>query len=428
MSQPNGTSLRSHTCGELNEKFVGEKVKLMGWVDKRRDHGGLIFIDLRDRYGKTQFVFDPKRNQQMYELAKELKPEYVVVIEGNVQKRPEDALNPNLITGMIEVLASDLRILNSAKTPPFQIIDNNDASEELRLKYRYLDLRRPEMKNNMILRHKLAQVVRKYFDSQGFIDIETPTLMKSTPEGARDFLVPSRIHKGHFYALPQSPQTYKQLLMVSGFDRYFQIVHCFRDEDLRADRQPEFTQIDVEMSFVDENVVLSTMEKLMVAVYKELFDIEIETPLPRLKYEDSIKRYGIDRPDIRFGLEIQTVTDILTETEFRVFNDTIQNKGVIAGLAIPNGASYSRKQIDELNLLAQTFGGKGLLPLKVIDSRLQGSAVKFLADDQIKDLIEKFDAIENDLLLLVADQTDITYKVLGALRTHFGNKLNLLDK
>ncbi|HDL18434.1 MAG TPA: aspartate--tRNA ligase [Bacteroidetes bacterium] len=419
---------RTHTCGELNENHTGKKVTLSGWVDRRRDHGGLIFIDLRDRYGKTQLVFNPQRNREMYESAKELKPEYVIAIEGIVQKRPEDALNPNLATGKIEVSAENLQIFNEAKTPPFQITDNNDASEELRLKYRYLDLRRSEMQRNIILRHRLSQVVRNYFNSQNFIEIETPVLMKSTPEGARDFLVPSRLHKGRFYALPQSPQTYKQLLMVAGFDRYFQITRCFRDEDLRADRQPEFTQIDVEMSFVDENAVLAVMENLMSAVYKELFNINLQTPLPRIGYRETITRYGIDRPDLRFGLEIQTVTGLVSGTEFRVFNDAIAGDGVIAGLSVPGGAEFSRKQVDELNRIVQEAGGKGLLPLKVKEGKLQGGAAKFLSETQMQKLTGQFSANEDDLILLAAGETDLTYKVLGVLRTHLGNQLNLIDR
>lgn len=421
-------SSRTHTCGELTEKEIGEDVVLMGWVDRRRDHGGLIFIDLRDRYGKTQLVFSPQRHQELYESAKELKSEYVIAIKGVVQERPADAQNLNLLTGKIEVSASALRILNSAKTPPFQIADNNGASEDLKLKYRYLDLRRPSMQKNIFLRHKLAQVVRRFFDSQNFTEIETPTLMKSTPEGARDFLVPSRLHKGNFYALPQSPQTYKQLLMVSGFDRYFQIVHCFRDEDLRADRQPEFTQIDVEMSFVQEDSVLATMEQLMVSVYKELFDKTVKIPFPRLSYHQAMKRYGVDRPDTRFGLKIETLTNLLKGTEFRVFTDVIQNKGEIAGIAVPNCAGYSRKQLDELNQLAQTFGGKGLLPLKLLEGKITGPSAKFLSDKQKNGLIKKFDAKENDLFLLVADSAEVTYKVLGAFRTYFGNELKLVDE
>jgi aspartyl-tRNA synthetase len=400
----------------------------MGWVDRRRDHGGLIFIDLRDRYGKTQLVFNPQVQEQAYRKAKELKGEYVIAARGSVRERPEDAINPKISTGEIEVHVQDMQILNPAKTPPFLIDDHLDVSEELRLKYRYLDLRRPEMQRNILLRHRLAQVVRRYFDENGFVEIETPFLMKSTPEGARDFLVPSRLHKGKFYALPQSPQTYKQILMVAGFDRYFQIVRCFRDEDLRADRQPEFTQIDIEMSFVDEEDVFQMIEGLMVTVYREILGKEIRAPFPRLTYMEALQRYGTDRPDTRFEMEISTVTELVKDCEFRIFQNAIENGGVVAGICVPGGARYSRSTYDEWNRMAQEWGGKGVLPVKMEGGELKGPPAKFLTAEQQKRLIEVFSAREGDLLLLVADQADQAYPLLGQFRLHFGEELDLIDE
>jgi len=418
---------RTHTCGELRKKHVGETVTLMGWVDRRRDHGGLIFIDIRDRYGKSQIVFNPKTNQAVYEKAKELRPEFVIAIRGLVANRPEESLNQKLATGEIEIRADELKILNAAKTPPFQIIANVDVSEELRLKYRYLDLRRPEVQKNILLRHKVSQIVRRYFDENNFVEIETPYLMKSTPEGARDFLVPSRLHKGKFYALPQSPQTYKQILMVAGYDRYFQIVRCFRDEDLRADRQPEFTQIDVEMSFVQEDDIFVVVEGLMEKIFQEVLGEALKRPFLRLSYSEAIRRFGVDKPDPRFGMEIQTVTDLLLKTDFRVFSSAIASGGNIAGIAVPGGGSFSRSQLDELNQFVAPFGAKGTLPLKVESGTLKGSASKFLLPETQTKMIEKFQATPGDLILLIADQNDILYRSLGALRLHLGRKLNLID-
>jgi len=418
---------RTHTCGELRKKHVGKKVTLMGWVDRRRDHGGLIFIDIRDRYGKSQIVFNPEMNQTVYEKAKGLRPEFVVAVRGIVANRPEESLNRKLNTGEIEIRAGELKILNSAKTPPFQIIANLDVSEELRLKYRYLDLRRPDVQKNILLRHKVSQIVRRYFDENNFIEIETPYLMKSTPEGARDFLVPSRLHKGKFYALPQSPQTYKQILMVAGYDRYFQIVRCFRDEDLRADRQPEFTQIDVEMSFVQEDDIFFVVEGLMEKIFQEVLGENLERPLLRLSYDEAIRRFGVDKPDLRFGMEIQTVTNLLAQTDFKVFSSVINSGGNIAGIAVPGGGSFSRSQLDGLNKFVEAFGAKGVLPLKVDSGVLKGSASKFLAPEIQSKLIEKFETSQGDLILLIADQDDILYRSLGALRLHFGRELNLID-
>ncbi|MEW5843786.1 MAG: aspartate--tRNA ligase, partial [Bacteroidota bacterium] len=323
---------RSHTCGELNESNIGQNVVLNGWVAVRRDLGGVIFIEMRDRYGLTQVVFEPTYNSDTHEHAKKLRSEFVISVEGKVRKRPEGTENPLLPTGKIDVMVDKLIILNQAETPPFPIEESIDASEDLRLKYRFLDLRRSEMQKNLILRHKMYQLTRKYFDQHNFVEIETPILMKSTPEGARDFLVPSRMHKGKFYALPQSPQTYKQILMVSGMDRYFQIVKCFRDEDLRADRQYEFTQIDVEMSFVDVEDIFEIVEGLMKVFYEEVLSIDLTTPIPRLSFEDAMEKYGSDKPDLRFDLEMVTLNDVFSNSDFRVFKDSVTNNGIVTGL------------------------------------------------------------------------------------------------
>ena len=419
---------RTRTCGELRKSHVGESVVLMGWVDRRRDHGGLIFIDLRDRWGRSQVVFNPAVNKAVYEKARNLRPEFVVAVKGKVADRPPESLNPKLATGEVEIVADELKILNEARTTPFQIIDNLEVSEELRLKFRYLDLRRPHMQKNLLLRHKVAQIVRRYFDENNFLEIETPYLMKSTPEGARDFLVPSRLHKGRFYALPQSPQTYKQILMVAGYDRYFQIVRCFRDEDLRADRQPEFTQIDVEMSFVREEDIFGLVEGLMARIFRETLGIELETPFKRLPYDEVIRRYGVDKPDLRFEMEIETVTDLLGNTEFKVFRAAAEKGGNIAGLRIPDGAAFSRSQLDALNALVQPFGAVGTLPLKVEASGLKGPGARFLDESTQNALVGRFGAEAGDLILLIADSDEVLYRSLGALRLHFGQTLGLIDQ
>jgi len=325
---------RTHTCGELRETNIGETVTLNGWVNTRRDLGGLIFIDIRDRYGITQIVFEPTFNAEAHRLAKELRNEYVISVEGIVRKRPADTDNAELPTGHIDIMANKLIILNEAKTPPFPIEDEIDTHEETRLKYRYLDLRRSKLQKNLLLRHKMYMLARKYFDANDFVEVETPVLMKSTPEGARDFLVPSRLHKGKFYALPQSPQQYKQLLMISGLDKYFQIVKCFRDEDLRADRQPEFTQIDVEMSFVNQEDVFETVEGLMRLMFKEIWNKELQLPLPRLSFDEAMEKYGSDKPDLRFNLEMVTLNNVFVNTNFKVFKDQIESNGIITGLMV----------------------------------------------------------------------------------------------
>jgi len=419
---------RTHTCGELRASDVGKVVTLNGWVDRRRDLGGLIFIDLRDRYGKTQVVFSPQHNSQAYQVAKELKSEFVISVTGRVERRPKGAENPSLPTGEIDILADEVQILSKSETPPFLIEDDLNVSEELRLKYRYLDLRRPVMQSNLITRHRMAQVVRRYFDENGFIEIETSFLVKSTPEGARDFLVPSRLHPGKFYALPQSPQLYKQILMVAGFDKYFQIVRCFRDEDLRADRQPEFTQIDVEMSFVTEEDVFNIVEGLIFRLMKEIKGIEIQLPFPRIPYVEAIEKYGTDKPDLRFDLEIVNATDIFKTTEFKIFREAIENGGVICGLNLPGCANFSRKQIDELTNFAKDLGASGLVHFKVGNGEVESPVAKYFTKISLQKLKEKMNSKNGDLIVLISDQPQKVYSILGNLRLEMGRRLNLIDE
>ncbi len=418
-------NIRTHTCGELREINTGKKVVLNGWVDRRRDLGGMIFIWLRDRYGITQVVFEPDLNKDAYDLAKKLRNEFVVSIEGNVRKRPDDAINKELETGRIDVLAEKLMILNEAETPPFLIKDDTDAYEDLRLKYRYLDLRRPVLQKVLILRHKMYQLTRKYFDDNRFIEVETPVLMKSTPEGARDYLVPSRIHKGKFYALPQSPQQYKQMLMVSGFDRYFQIVKCFRDEDLRADRQPEFTQIDVEMSFVTEEEVFTVVEELMKLLFKEIWNIELSLPIVRFSYEDAMTKYGSDKPDLRFGLELHRLNEVFANTEFNIFKKALSSNGIISGLVAPGCSSFSRSQIDGLTNFVKQLGAEGLVWFKVQDEGFDSPTAKFLSKDEINKLKSVINAKPNDLILILAGEIKPTLSRMGSLRLELAKKLDL---
>ena len=419
-------NIRTHTCGELREKNVGEKVVLNGWVDRRRDLGGLIFIWLRDRYGITQVVFEPDINKNSYELAKKLRSEFVISVEGRVRKRPDDAANKEMETGFIDVLADNLIILNEAETPPFAIKDETDAFEDLRLKYRYLDLRRPSLQKVLLLRHKMYQLVRKYFDENNFVEIETPVLMKSTPEGARDYLVPSRIHKGKFYALPQSPQQYKQLLMVSGFDRYFQIVKCFRDEDLRADRQPEFTQIDVEMSFINQEQIFSIVEELMKLLFKEVWNIELTIPISRISYEEAMTMYGSDKPDLRFGIELHTLNSIFRNSEFKVFKEVVESKGIVAGLVAPGCASFSRNQIDVLTNFVKNLGAKGLVWFKVQENGIDSPTSKYLSEEEKKNLVLILGAKPNDLILILAGEKKSTLTQMGALRLEIAKRLELI--
>ncbi len=417
---------RTHTCGALSRAEVGKEIMLMGWVDTWRDHGGILFVDLRDRYGKTQIVFRPEY-ADMQATAQSLRSEFVIAVRGKVLARPEGMINPNLATGEIEVEAQELRVLNPAKTPPFEITDRAEsASEDLRLKYRYLDLRRSDMQRNLIIRHRLAQVTRRYFERNDFVEIETPILMKSTPEGARDYLVPSRVHHGHFYALPQSPQTYKQLLMVAGMDRYFQIVRCFRDEDLRADRQPEFTQIDVEMSFVDREDVLSMMEGLVAAIFKEILGKELTLPLPRMTFQEAMARFGSDKPDLRFGLEIRDITALAGASEFRVFVEATKGGKSVQGLCLPGGANYSRKQLDELAQFASQLGASGLATVKNTAKGWQGSIAKFFPEEMARRVNERMQAQGDDLLMFVADEEEKAQEILGALRLKLAQQENLI--
>jgi len=419
---------RTKTCGELNSQHIGQKVVLNGWVNKRRNLGGLIFIDLRDRYGMTQVVFNPE-NTPVYNLAKGLRAEDVVSVTGMVSARPDDALNKDMKTGQIEISAAQIEILNKAKTTPFEIRDEIDLNEELRLTYRYLDLRRPGLQRNIILRSKVYKTVRKYFHKHDFLEIETPMLMKSTPEGARDFLVPSRNHPGKFYALPQSPQTYKQLLMISGFDKYFQIVKCFRDEDLRKDRQPEFTQIDVEMSFVDEEDVMETADGLILSLFREVVDYEIPQPVPRMTFQQAFERYGTDKPDLRFGMEIKTLNTVFNESDFQVFHTVLQKpQGRIGAVVVRNGGALSRKKIDRLIARSKELGAKGLAYFKFQQGSLTAGIAKFITEKEAQRLKEELEFRENDLVLLVADDQNITYPVLGQLRLEIAEQLQLIDR
>ena len=418
---------RTHTCGELKAANAGEKVVLNGWVDRRRDLGGVIFIGLRDRYGVTQIIFEPEHNQEAHQIGKELRNEFVISVEGTVRERPKDQINKKMTTGEIDVIVEMLIILNEAETPPFPIKDEVDAFEDLRLKYRYLDLRRSVIQKTFFLRHRMYQLVRKYFDKNSFLEIETPVLMKSTPEGARDYLVPSRLHKGKFYALPQSPQTYKQLLMVSGFDRYFQIVKCFRDEDQRADRQPEFTQIDVEMSFVDIDDVFEIVEGLMKVLFKDIWQLELQTPIQRLTYNDALEKYGSDKPDLRFGLELTTLNRVFENSGFKVFKDTIDSGGIVSALLVPGCAGYSRNQIDNLTAHVKKLGAKGLVWVKVKDDKLNSPIAKFLSDEEKGKLVEKLNAANSDLILILAGKRMETLTQMGGLRLEMAKRLELIN-
>ncbi len=416
---------RTHTCGELRENNTSEKVVLNGWVDRRRDLGGLIFIWLRDRYGITQITFEPD-NKESFETAKNLRSEFVISVEGEVRKRPDDAVNAELETGKIDVLVKKIIILNEAETPPFTIKDNIDAFEDLRLKYRYLDLRRPTLQKNLLLRHKMAQLTRKYFDENNFVEIETPVLMKSTPEGARDYLVPSRLHSGKFYALPQSPQTYKQILMIAGLDRYFQIVKCFRDEDLRADRQPEFTQIDVEMSFVDREDVFEIVEGFLKVLYKEIWNKELKLPLPRLSFNEAMEKYGSDKPDMRFGLELKTLNKIFNNSEFKVFRDQVNSDGIISGLLAEGCASYSRNQLDTLTDFVKNLGAGGLVWLKIKANNLESPVSKFLSEEEKQNLIVEMNAKDGDLILIISGPKLKALNIMGYLRLEIAKRLELI--
>lgn len=419
---------RSHTCGELRAQHVGQSVTLCGWVDVRRDHGGLVFIDLRDRYGVTQVKFVPALGREMFETATKLGREFVIAVRGQVEARPEGNRNPKLPTGAVEVVAARVHLLNESALPPFEInnVAEETASEDLRLKYRYLDLRRPAMQQTLILRHRLNKIIHRYFDRLGFIEIETPMLGKSTPEGARDYLVPSRVHHGMWYALPQSPQLYKQIMMVAGYDKYYQIARCLRDEDLRANRQPEFTQLDMEMSFVDCEDVFQVIEGLTQEVFGELIGVNVPMPFPRLTYAEAMLKYGSDKPDLRFGLEIVELSEWAARTEFKVFRSILDAKGCVRGLCATGAAEqFSRKGIDQLEEVAKRYGAKGLAWAKVEAAKLNSPIEKFIPPEVQSALRERMGAKAGDLLLFVADQEETVCAALGAVRSHLGAHLKL---
>ncbi|MBJ7549465.1 aspartate--tRNA ligase [Marinomonas ostreistagni] len=421
--------MRSHYCGELTAKNISEEVTLSGWVHRRRDHGGVIFLDLRDREGITQVVFDPDRAES-FALADSCRSEFVVEIKGLVRARPEGTVNPNMITGEIEVLGHELEILNRAATPPFQLDDHQTVGEDIRLKNRFIDLRRPEIQQKLRFRSKVTSVLRRYLDENGFLDIETPILTRATPEGARDYLVPSRTHQGSFFALPQSPQLFKQLLMVSGFDRYYQIAKCFRDEDLRADRQPEFTQIDLETSFLGQEEIMNLTEGMIANLFKELKDVDLGA-FPRMPFSEAMEKYGSDKPDLRIPLTIETVSDLMTEVDFKVFSGPASDpKGRVAALKVPGGNSLTRKQIDEYTKFVGIYGAKGLAYIKVNDKSdleegLQSPIVKFLPTEVRQTLLDRVEAQDGDLIFFGADKESIVNEALGALRCKLGADLDL---
>ncbi|MBI3361361.1 MAG: aspartate--tRNA ligase [Chloroflexi bacterium] len=420
--------LKTHTCGELRAEHAGQTVTMAGWVHRRRDHGGLIFVDLRDRWGLTQIVANPTTAPEAHRVLDQARNEYVVRVTGTVRPRPERMVNPNLDTGAIEVDAAEVAILNPAKTPPFYINEEAPVEESLRLKYRYLDLRRERMRNNLVLRHRVVKFIRDYLSERGFIEVETPILFKTTPEGARDYLVPSRVHPGHFYALPQSPQQLKQLLMVAGVERYFQIARCFRDEDQRGDRQPEFTQLDMEMSFVEREDVMNLVEGLFTALVQHIGTKRIMTkPWPRIKYAEAMERFGDDKFDMRFGMELADVSDIVAGTEYKVFSEAVAAGGKVKGIRVPGCATYSRKQLDELAEYVRGFGAKGLAWAAIGDSETRSSFGKFLSEVTMKAIVERLDGQAGDLLLFVADRLEIINACLSRLRVELAERLKLRD-
>ena len=423
--------MRTHYCGDVTEALLDQEVEICGWVHRRRDHGGVIFIDLRDREGLLQVVFDPDR-EAAFATADRVRPEWVVKIRGKVRNRPEGTVNPNLNSGQVEVLGHDIEVLNQAKTPPFQL-DEDDVGEDVRLRYRYVDLRRPEMQQHLITRAKVTGFMHRFLDAHGFLDVETPMLTRATPEGARDFLVPSRLHAGSFYALPQSPQLFKQLLMMSGLDRYYQIVRCFRDEDLRADRQPEFTQLDVETSFMDEAQITTLMEKMVRELMHEVAGVELPDPFPRMTYAEAVERFGIDRPDLRIPMELVTVGDLLTEVDFKVFaGPATDPRGRVAALRVPGGASLTRKQIDAYTDFVGRYGAKGLAYIKVNDPAegvegLQSPILKFLPESAVSEILSRTAAEAGDLIFFGADKAKVVNESLAALRVRVGHDLGLVE-
>jgi aspartyl-tRNA synthetase len=425
--------LKSHNCGELRKNHAGQKLTLAGWVHRRRDHGGKIFIDLRDREGIVQIVFNPQVSQGAYEIAGSLRNEYVVQVTGEVATRPKGTENRKLATGDIEVIAKEVVILNPSKTPPFYISEDEEVEETLCLKNRYLYLRRPRLKDNLLLRHKVIKFIRDFLDAKGFVEIETPILIKSTPEGARDYLVPSRINPGKFYALPQSPQQLKQLLMVAGFDKYFQIARCFRDEDLRADRQPEFTQLDLEMSFLEVKDILQLMEELFTSLVKTVKpDMRLLESFPHLSYKEAMEKYGTDKPDIRFGLEIEDISDIAANANFQVFRSALDNNGKVKGICVPGCGHYTHHQLDELMDLAKGCGAQGLTTMaftgeKITLEEVKSAAAKYLTTRQLEEIASRFEAKSGDLVLIVADKLNVVNKTLDELRRQMAERLNLAD-
>ncbi|MFH1379751.1 MAG: aspartate--tRNA ligase [bacterium] len=418
---------RTHYCGQVTRADIGKHITVCGWMHSRRDHGGVIFIDLRDRFGLLQLVFNPD-NQKAFDTADKLRSEFVVCAKGNVRARPEGTINKNLPTGEIEVVIDTIEVLNTSKPVPFEVSDYTSASEEIRLKYRYLDLRRPELQKNLIIRNDVAIITRKELSEKGFLEIETPFLTKSTPEGARDYLVPSRVSPGSFYALPQSPQLFKQLLMVAGFDKYFQIVRCFRDEDLRADRQPEFTQIDLEMSFVEEDDVIEAVESLLSRIFKKVLNVELKTPFKKISYDDAMKRYGSDRPDLRFGLQIVDVTEDLKNCGFKVFSQAVKQGGIVRALKVDGGGSFSRLDIDTFTKCVNNFGAKGLAWMKVTEKGLESSIIKFFNENDLKVIQQKTEAQAGDIVFFGADQESIVCAALGNLRFEIAKKQKIIPQ
>ncbi len=419
---------RSHKVMEMNESLQGEKVVLAGWVQKRRDHGGLIFVDLRDRSGVCQVVFNPETGDDVFSVAEQIRNEYVIAVSGTVMLRPEDMFNEKLETGKVEIYVDQIEVLNQSKTAPFMISDDIDVDESVRLRYRYLDLRRPEMQQNMILRHKTIKAIRDYLDQMDFIEVETPILTKSSPEGARDYLVPSRVNPGNFYALPQSPQLFKQLLMVSGYEKYFQIARCFRDEDLRADRQPEFTQLDMEVSFMDKDDILTLNENMVSYVFKKVLDRDVPVPFKRITYQEAIERYGSDKPDLRFGMELKDITEIASGSDFKVFADIAKKGGQIKAINAKGCATFTRKEIDDLTKYASIYGAKGLAYMVITADEVKSPIAKFFKEEEIQAILKELEAKEGDLLLFVADTPQIVADSLGHLRIELAKKLSLIDQ
>ena len=415
---------RNIMCGDARESHIGQKVTVMGWVQRNRNLGGLQFIDLRDREGILQVVFNDDLGEEILEKAKSIRPEYCIAVTGEIVKR--ESVNPNMPTGMVELKAEELKILSESDTPPIYIKEDLDAAESIRLKYRYLDLRRPDMQNIFKIRHKTTKAIRDYLDQNGFLEMETPILTKSTPEGARDYLVPSRNYPGMFYALPQSPQLFKQLLMVSGFDRYFQIVKCFRDEDLRANRQPEFTQVDLEMSFVEQDDVMALNEGLIKHVFKEVLGVYVKTPIKRMTFKDAMEKYGSDKPDLRFGMEITNLSDVVKECGFKVFTDAVANGGSVRGLCLEGGASMGRKDIDRLGEFVKTFKAKGLAWIQLKEEGVKSPIAKFFSEEELNKIIETMGAKTGDLILIVADKNSVVLKALGELRLELSRKFDLV--